>query len=184
MNYYYSDGSSGAQGPYSKEELTEFYKEGVVSAECIVCPEGSQSWYPIATILAQKQPDSQPAPNQRPMQLRTTLPVPNVPARPTQRTVNGHAAREYLAKLRADSCYSTLRTVITILTVLSLLSLYGLAFLVFAGSTQIEGTGTAGPLLLASASAILGTVFVIACRQAALVLIDLADTQIEKNSQP
>jgi len=182
MNYYYSEGNAAPQGPYSKAELIEFYNEGVITAECLICPEGSQSWYSISTILSPEVGESRTAPASYPMQTRMTLPAPNVPVKSTQRVVNGHAAREYLKKVRADSCYSTLRSVITILAALSLLSLFGSVILIALGANQ-EGLGGGAPILVAVAAAVLGSILIIASRQAALVLIDLADTQIEKNSQ-
>jgi hypothetical protein len=88
-----------------------------------------------------------------------------------------------LENLRQNSCYSTLRIVISILTVLLFISLFVSVVAMAIGAAQVEPNGGLYTGLIALGAGIVGSVVIIAYRQAALLLIDLVDAQIESNSR-
>ncbi len=171
IGYYYSEDGGEALGPYAKEDLIQLVKDGDVSKSAVVCAEGSDIWSPIIAILRPKSETAPIMPSFTPgIPSRKLSPPPQKPQNTIDpRITHFENANGYLIHLRKNSCYGTLRSVITILTVLSFIGLYALAF-------ALNG-------IMGGAVAIIGTVFIIAARQASLLLIDLVDAHLERYSK-
>ena len=63
MNYYYSTDGLEVQGPYTLSDLSSYFSNGALPATTQVCPEGTENWQLLASLL---QPPTQ----------RTTQPPP------------------------------------------------------------------------------------------------------------
>lgn len=170
-------------GPYSKEDLVLLAKNGDVSRDAQICPEGSNQWSGINTILP---PKSNTAPinipeSQRRKPMAPTAPPPSAANKIAgPRIANMQYAQTYLQQLRENSCYSTLRSLITIVTVVSMMALIASAIVMAFVGLQ---AGSIGPCIVSGAMAILGAFLLVAARQASLLMIDLVDAQLERNSQ-
>ncbi len=55
MRYYYQDETSPRLGPYTKEELRQLHLSGVVRAETLVTPEGTETAIPFRELWTQWQ---------------------------------------------------------------------------------------------------------------------------------
>jgi len=51
MNYYYTADGTNVQGPIALEELTGLFSRGGLPPSTQVCPEGTQTWQLIATVM-------------------------------------------------------------------------------------------------------------------------------------
>ena len=59
MDYYYTVDGSNIQGPHPQEELAARVAQGSLPSTAQVCPAGSKTWQPIASIV---QPGMAPPP--------------------------------------------------------------------------------------------------------------------------
>jgi uncharacterized membrane protein (DUF485 family) len=184
MNYFYSDRGAEAEGPYSKAEILELLKGEAISDETLVCAEGKDEWFSITTLLERSSDTREIARPQRPVSQRALLPQVATLANSVSVRGSPYQTQHYLEILRQNSCYKTLRSVITIGTVMAFLSLFGFVAVGLLGASQInEDRSMTVPILYAMAFSVIGSVVIIAWRQASLLLVDLVDTQLDKNSR-
>lgn len=52
MNFYYSTDGIQVKGPCTASELTGYFASGAIPYTTQVCPEGSQMWQPLSTVIA------------------------------------------------------------------------------------------------------------------------------------
>ena len=88
------------------------------------------------------------------------------------------SSSEFIQRVRAQTCYSTLRGLITFFSVIS-----GFMLMISAIVYVVKGSSEKNGLLplLGIGGGILGLFIVIAYQQASSLLIDIADTLIEQN---
>lgn len=96
-------------------------------------------------------------------------------------------SHEYLARIRTNSNYGVLRTLINISTGLSLAAVWLVTLLIIVVTLMnpMAGglSGGMGPMALVPAmlGATLLSLLIVAARQSSLLLIDIADTQLDAN---
>ena len=56
MKYYLSSNDS-VTGPYSKEELFDSLKYGVIAQSSLICEEGTENWVPVSTLEPAAKPE-------------------------------------------------------------------------------------------------------------------------------
>ena len=92
--------------------------------------------------------------------------------------IGGESSSDFIQRVRARTCYATLRGLITFFSVLSGIGVVISAFVcVVKGSTDQNGL----LLFLGIGGGIFGVFIVIAYQQASSLLIDIADTLVEQN---
>jgi hypothetical protein len=103
--------------------------------------------------------------------------VPPAAAPVVASAVLGRPVKEYLKKLRENSCYGALRTLIDVSFLLCVIGC------LLTGVTMgLMDSGTGGRVMAVSIT-VLGTVLLIAFRQAAFVVIDIADALIHEGNK-
>lgn len=97
-------------------------------------------------------------------------------------TPPGRTVKEYLKKLRENSCYGALRTLIDVSFLLCAIGclLAGVGLIVVSART---GSGILTESLFAVPATLLSIVLLIAFRQAAFVAIDIADALIHQGNE-
>ena len=84
----------------------------------------------------------------------------------------------FLQSVRQNTCYQTLRLTIAWCAIISMLINFGVAGFYFFHTLKYEGLMS---FVIALAIAGIGYLFIIAAKQAALLLVDIADTLIDQN---
>jgi len=74
MNYYYTNNYIDAFGPYSHDELRQYFNTGSLSQETLVCAEGTDEWQPIIALFSVPE---KKVPSTLPEQLHRSLPAIN-----------------------------------------------------------------------------------------------------------
>ena len=169
-------------GPYTVDEVRESLREGTIQPDGLGCIEGESEWLPLSEILkaiaARPMPGvvekpSHPIPKKPP-----TSQKPNIPPKrtiPQQFT----SEIEHLWAIRQRTCYPALRFVVNFAFILSLAICVFFLFTI-AGGESGSGAFTKSVMdrLAMMVWPIFGVLVCIASRQAALLLIDIADTLI------
>ena len=112
--------------------------------------------------------------------LSSVCPPENVPAPPAHASTaeQEQSPSAFLQAVRRRSCYGALRGMIELLAIFSICAIVILVFTyVIVGLKHPSGP----PVIIGLAGGVLGCIFVIASRQASLLLVDIADTLIEQN---
>lgn len=175
-------------GPYTVDEVRESLRDGEIQPDGLGCIEGGSEWQPLSAILkaiaARPMPGVVEKPSHPIPQKPPTSQKPNIPPKrtiPQQFT----SEIEHLAAIRKTTCYPALRFVVNIAFVLSLgicvLSIYIIAS---TNPISVHGSGTSFRLeqLMMMVWPLFGMLVCIASRQAALLVIDIADTLIFDSS--
>lgn len=164
MNYYLWIAGK-EHGPYSLDQVKEAVIEGTVTVQQTARRGDSNDWVPLGTIIE-------------------FVPEPGEAAVVTSDSSEPVAApkwnvKDYLAYIRDNSCYGVLRSIIEVCTALALIAaifsiIGGALFLIkqeIASGLYAVGSGVAGLIVIAG------------IRQAALLLIDIADTLLHHHSK-
>jgi len=195
MNFYYTDEAGAVAGPVAREQLQKLVDSGLVAADGQACFEGSEDWKPLSTFVRPTPKPTGAAPAAKPAQRAATTTTPKSAATPSTEDSFEWKRREIQAKssapttgtrsrvashltfIRANSSYGALRSIIEVCFVLSLLGALGF---MIAGWAADKGGGAWFP---PTAIGILSIVLLIAARQSAFLLIDIADTLLHEHSK-
>ena len=167
------------QGPYTIEQIRAAVDDGTINNRQTARTEDSADWKPLADIATLNPPKKQRAAPQAPHFLPPSpspSPLPTVTA--TTQSLN--PLKAYLAYIRKNTCYGVLRSIIEISFALSLIAVIGYVLVAGIASLAVEHGGYG---ILALFSGVLGVILLIAARQSALLLIDIADTLIHEHSK-
>ena len=166
MNYYLWI-SGQEHGPHTLEQIQQSIDDGDINTLQTARTEDSSDWKPLHQIARLKHPTPkrQPAKQTMPGATQTTA-IHSAPA-------SGKRVKEHLNYIRSITCYKTLRTVIECSFVICLLA--AALSTVFSVVNQ-QGIATAF-------LGILGMILLVAIRQSALLIIDIADTLLHEHAK-
>jgi hypothetical protein len=171
---YYVWNQNQEQGPYTLEELRTSVNDGTLNREQPARQEDSTEWNLLREIVNQVPQRSQQSPTQP---TKTATPQGQAQAEDPKSASAVHA---HLAHIRQNSCYGVLRAIIEVTFWLSLLGTIVPSFIIFVNfMTAPEGGDYAFYTIFVGS---LISILLVAARQSALLLIDIADTLLHKNA--
>lgn len=178
---YFLNISGRAEGPFEIDEIRDSLSAREIEPDTLISPaDGSNQWVPLAAVLGLPAAPPEDAPAAPPA-------LPNPPA---SVSVPGAPAtfvlppREYLRQVRASSCYGVLRGVIDIAFVLLLIgAVLGLIGAITGSFVGLARGNEAVMIGGGIASFCITLVLLITLRQAAQLVIDIADTLLNHHAR-
>ena len=168
MNYYLWI-SGHEHGPYSLEEIQQSIDDGDINPRQTARTESCADWKPLQQIARLKLPT--------PQKSATAQPTPS--SSQPKITQEQKRVETHLATIRKHTCYGVLRSIIEISFVVSLIAV-GLALV---SGIESLGNNRAGMRIAFLFGAALAAILLVAARQSALLLIDIADTLLHEHSK-
>jgi hypothetical protein len=169
MNYYlWINGKE--QGPYTLEQIQQALDRGDITPQQTARTDESANWEPLEQIAALQ--------GRVPKQAS----VPIAPAAVAQDSTR-QRVRGYLALVRANSCYPALRGLIEVCFGLSIVCVVGGVLMFWYGDVIVGGGFSAARTIALLGIAVLLVVGLVAARQSAFLLIDIADTLLHEHSK-
>ena len=169
---YYVWNQNQEQGPYTLEELRTSVNDGTLNRDQPARQEDSTEWNLLREIVNQV-PQRSPQIPTRPAKAATPQRQAQAEEPKTASAVHAH-----LAHIRKNSCYGVLRFIIEITFGLSLIGTIIFFFVTLIQTSEGNGVAT----LSIAFAGVLAVTFLVAARQSALLLIDIADTLLHKNA--
>jgi hypothetical protein len=174
-------GSDKFIGPMTYEDIQEQIQKGRAYLEDEVLEATGQSlgelkrstgWVTISTIRPQENTSLSQA-------QKIDSGLPNIDRTPQQiSSAQEQSPSNFLETVRNQTCYAALREMIGLFTSLSIIGIITLAGFYFIIGLQNQSTLH---VIIGAVMGLLGICLVIASKQAALLLVDIADTLIEQN---
>jgi hypothetical protein len=162
--------SGQEHGPYTLEQIQQSIDDGGITPQQTARIEDGVDWKPIQQIARLKHPTpKKPEPK---LTMASAAPTTTAGANNSSRK----CVTAYLSFIRANTCYGVLRTIIEISFVFSLIAALG--YTLVAGIGSLGGNG-----ILAAFTGLLVIFLLVAARQSALLLIDIADTLLHEHSK-